>query len=230
MAVSTIYRIAEQALSLIEGGDMPAASSLSISEIKIACGQVINSLLKTEYLSVNGALGEKIPNGSVLGLYENIEVTSWNGKSISILPIKPIKLPRNMGVFAIYPKYQPNGIYELDKEFIPLQMGQGALLKSQPMINDLLGQVGYETFGDKVLFTKDLPAIYPYIVVAMRLVIMDISQYGDYDPLPILPEMETQVIQEVVKMYSLQPTAAKVVDSTSKEEKGTSIIEQKQSE
>lgn len=229
MAVSTIYRLAEQCLSIIEGGDMPAASSLSISEIKIACGQVINSLLKTEYFSVNGALGEKIPNGSVLGFYENIPVSSWNGKSIATIPIKPIKLPRNMGVWAIYPKYKENGIYELDKEFIPLQMGHGSLLVNQPIINDLMGRVGYEVFGDKVLFTKDLTATHEYVVVAMRLVIMDISQYGDYDPLPILPEMEHQVIQEVVKLYSVQPVADKVVDATSKEGKSINIREQRQS-
>ena len=45
MGVLTIYRLSEQVLALIEGGDLKAASSISINEIKIACGQVINNIL-----------------------------------------------------------------------------------------------------------------------------------------------------------------------------------------
>ena len=230
MAVVTIYRLAEQCLNLIEGGNPAAADSIDLPELKIACGQVINSLLKTEYFSVNVGMRETIPNGSVLGLYEGIEVFTSNGKSQAILPIKPLKLPRNMGVWAIYPKYTTSSNYDYDKEFIPLQMGQGGLIKSQPLINDLLGQVGYECFGDRIIFTKDIKSLYPDVVVAMRLAIMDIDQYGDFDTLPLLPEQEWQVIQEVVKIYSSQPTAGKVVDATTKEESKVPIQNQKQPE
>ena len=53
MAAITLYRLAEQILSLTEGGDLKSASSISINEIKISCGQVINNILKTEYFGVN---------------------------------------------------------------------------------------------------------------------------------------------------------------------------------
>lgn len=230
MAVCSIYRLAESCLSLIEGGDPKVASSLSLGEIKIACGQVINSILKIDYLTINGQLNEVIPNGSVLALYEDIAVQSSNGKSQATLPIKPQKLPRNMGVWGVYPKYETDSNYEYDKEFIPLQMGQGGLIKSQPMINDLLGQVGYECFGEKLYFTKDIKSLFPDVVLAMRLVVMDISQYGDYDTLPLPPEMEWDVIKEVYKMYSTQPIPDKIVDSTTAENKGIPIIQQKQPE
>lgn len=230
MAITTIQRLAEQCASLIEGGDLAAGSSIEYSELKVAIGQIINVLLKTEYFTVNLKMGEVIPNGSILGLYEGIEVQSSNGKSQATLPIKPLKLPRNMGVWAVYPKYETDSNYEYDKEFIPLQMGQGGLIKSQPMINDLLGQVGYECFGDKLYFTKDIKSLFPDVVLAMRLAIMDISQYGDFDPLPITPELENEAIMQVVKMYSQQPVIDKVVDATVKEEKTTPIREQKQAE
>jgi|SRR3954468_2438414 len=230
MAVVTIYRLAEQAMSLIEGGDAKAASSVSFGELKIACGQIINSMLKTEYFNINLKMGEMIPNGTVLGLYEGIEVQSSNGVSQATLPIKPIKLPRNIGVWAVYPRYANNSNYEYNKEFIPLQMGQTGLLQSQPLINDLLGQVGYECFGDKLFFTKDIKALFPDIVLAMRLAVMDISQYGDYDTLPVLPEMESEIIKQVVALYSVQPTADKVVDATSAEGKGTPLNQQKQTQ
>lgn len=228
MAVITLGRLSEEILKMLSGGDIQAATNISQNEIKISIGQVCNTLLKVDYLSINGKMGEMIPNGSVLGLYENIPVTSWNGKSQSTLPIKPLKLPRNMGVWAIYPKFESNQNYELDKEFIPLQMGQGGLLKSQPMINDLLGQIGYEIFGNTIIYTKNLPEMFPDIVVAMRLSIMDISLYGDFDILPILPEMEWQIKQEVVKLYSGVGTADMLVDSTTKQQQNLPLKEQKQ--
>jgi hypothetical protein len=106
-------------------------------------------------------------------------------------------------------------------------MGQGGLIKSQPLVNDLMGQVGYENFGMDIIFTKDLNAINPYVKLAMRLAIMDISLYSDYDPLPILPEQEWVVIQEVYKMFSIQPIADKLVDPTVDENKGIPTIQQK---
>ena len=230
MAAPTIYRISEQCIRLIEGGARGVGSSVTFNEVKIACGQVINSLLKTEYFTINAKVGEVIPNGTTLGLYENIDVVSYNGKSKASLPIKPMKLPRNMGIYAIYPKYEANGDYELDKEFIPLQMGQGSLIKSQPLINDLMGQVGYENFGMDVIFTKDLKTLFPNIKLAMRLAIMDISLYGDYDPLPILPEQEWQVIQEVYKVFATQVVPDKLVDPTVEENKNIPTPQQKSSQ
>ena len=224
---TTIYLLSEQAMKLIEGGTRSAGSSITFNEVKLACGNVINQLLKTEYLSINGKVGEVIPNGTTLGLYEDIDVVSYNGKSKARLPIKPIKLPRNMGIWAIYPKYDSLGSYELDKEFIPLQMGQGALIKSQPLISDLMGQVGYENFGMDVIFTRDLPSEHEYVKVAMRLAIMDISLYSDYEPLPILPEQEFEVINQVYKLYSTQVVPDKLVDPTVDESKGIPTVQQK---
>lgn len=230
MAVVTIGRLSEEILKMLSGGDIQAASNISLNEIKISIGQVINSLLKVEYFTVNAQLNEVIPNGSVLGLYEGIEVISSNGKSQATLPIKPIKMPRNMGVWAVYPKYTTDGNYEYDKEFIPLQMGQGGLIKSQPLLNDLLNQVGYECFGDRLIFTKDIKSLFPDVVLAMRLAVLDISQYGDFDPLPLLPDQEWQVKQEVIKVYSGVGVADMLVDSTTKQQQNIPIKEQKQTE
>ena len=215
-------------MKLIEGGTRSAGSRGTFNEVKLACGNVINQLLKTEYLTINGKVGEVIPNGTTLGLYEDIDVVSYNGKSKAILPIKPIKLPRNMGIWAIYAKYDPMDIgYDLDHEFIPLQMGQGGLIKSQPLLNDLMGQIGYENFGMDVIFTKDLKTLFPNIKIAMRLAIMDISMYGDFDPLPILPEQEWQVINEVYKVYATQVVPDKLVDPTVDESKNIATLQQK---
>lgn len=224
MAVITIGRMAEEIQRILNGGEIPAVPSVSANEIKIAIGQVANSLLKVDYLSVNVKLGETIANGTVLGLYEGIVPTSYKtGKSKATLPIKPLRLPRNMGIFSVFMADEP------DKEFIPLQMGQRNLLQSQPLISDLLGQVGYENFGLELVFTKDLPMLYPDKTLSMRLAIMDISEYGDWDVLPLLPEHEFQIKQEVVKLFSGVPIGDKLVDSTAKQNINIPLNQQKQS-
>lgn len=230
MGVVTIGRLSEEILKILSGGEIQAATNISINEIKVSIGQVCNQLLKVEQFTINERMREKIPNGSVLAWYEGIEVTSSNGKSKAMLPIKPLKLERDMGVYAVYPKYTTNGNYELDNEFIPLQMGQAALLKSQPMINDFLGQVGRETFGMQLNFTKDIKSMFPDVVLGMWLAIMDVSLYGDYDPLPILPEQEWTVKQEVIKLYSTVGVSDNLVDSTTKQQQNVPIREQKQAE
>ncbi len=225
MPVITKYRLAEEIKKLLDGADIPAASSISLNEIKISCGQVINSLLKTDYLQINTKIGETIPNGSVLGYYPNIVVEKWKNKSRVRLPIKPLKLPRDMGVWSVFPS-DPE-MY--DKEFIPLEMGQWSLLQSQPLLNNLLGQIGRETYGDYIIFTKDITIPGEVVTVDMRLVIMDLDQYDDFDPLPVMAEMEWQIKQEVYKLYSTQPLPDKLVDSTVKENKNVPLNQQKQS-
>jgi hypothetical protein len=224
MAVITLGRLAEEILRMLDGGQIQAASAVSANEIKIAIGQVANGLLKTDYLTVNAKLGETIANGTVLGLYEGIVPTSYQtGKSKATLPIMPLKLPRDMGVFSVFRTNDP------DNEFIPLQMGQRNLLQSQPLINDLLGQIGRERFGMELVFTKDIPLLYPGETLSMRLAIMDISEYGDYDVLPLLPEHEWQIKQEVVKMFSGMPLPDKLVDSSNKGNQGIPLNQQKES-
>jgi len=62
----------------------------------------------------------------------------------------------------------------------------------------------------------------------MRLAVMDISQYGDWDILPILPEMESQVIKMVYELYASQVTRDTIVDSTVKEDKNMPLNKQTQ--
>lgn len=228
MAVLTLARLSEEIRRLLDGGNIQAASKTSDNEIRLAICQVCNSLLKVEYFT-NLKMNERIPNGTVLGWYDEIEITSYGvGKSKATLPAKPVKLPRNMGVWAIYPKYTTNGVYDFDQEFIPLQMGHGALLKSQPMINDLLGQVGYENFGLELVFNKDLKGLFPNIKLGMRLAILDMSQYDDWDVLPLPADYEWDIKKEVLKLYGVDGVADKTVDSSVKEQQNNPIKTQSQ--
>jgi hypothetical protein len=221
---TTIYKISEEILKALSGGAIQAATSISMSEIKISVCQVVNQLLKVEQFNVNEkVLGEIIPNGTVVASYEGIVPYAWiTGRSKADIPVKPLKLRRNMGIFSVFFTDDP------DNEFIPLQMGQRSLLKSQPQINDLLGQIGYENKSLELQFTKDLVSLFPSKTLTVELLLMDVSLYDDFDPLPILPEQEWTVKQEVIKLYSGVGIADMVVDPLSKQLQNIPAPQQKQ--
>lgn len=219
---TTKYRLSEQIVRLFNGGDIPVATKLSINEAKLGVEQVLNKMLKLEYLNNNIPLGELIPNGAAIATYEGITVTQFGTRSKSTLPAMPLKLPRGIGVYQIFDPAN------MDCPFIPLEMGQQCLLSTQPLINNLLGQVGYEWYGMDIIYTTDLTQP-DSIEVTMRLVVMDISQYSDWDILPVPAEMEWDVINEVVKLYMAEPVADRINESKDSEQRNIPVNQQRQS-
>jgi len=221
---TTLYRLAEEILKPLSSGALQTGTNISINEIKLSICQVANTMLKTEHMMFSEKLGETIPNGSVVATYDDIVPVSWViGKSKASLPIKPIKLKRNMGVWAVYFTDDP------DNQFIPVQMGQMSMLRSQHQINGLLGQIGYENKGIELQFNQDLPLLHAGRKISFELIIMDISQYDDYTIFPILPEQEWQIKQEVWKLYSNVGITDLLVDPGNKQQQNIPVNLQKQS-
>lgn len=208
---TTRYKIAEQAMLIINGGRVGNASKVHINELKIAVNQLANQALKMEYFQINVPMQEMIPNGAAIATYENIIVTKYKNVSKSVLPCYPLKLPRGMGVFQIMNPDDVNAC------FIPLEMSMAALVSSQGVLSDLLGHTGFEVYGTNVVYTKDLTLPSQDVYVTIRLVVLDINQYSDWDILPLAPEQEWQIINEVVRLYGPEPPADKLVDPGIKE-------------
>ena len=221
MATITKYKIAEKCMRLLNGGNIPVASKVHILEIMSGVEQVLNKLLKMEYLNINIPSMELIPNGASVATYTDIAVEQYGDRSKSTLPAFPLKLPRGIGVYQIFDPANP------DCPFIPLEMGQYGLVKTQPLINGLLDQVGYEWYGMDIIYTTDLTQPDP-IAVTMRLVVLDIAQYDDYDILPIPADMENDIVQEVYKLYATEPVPDKIVDSGVNAQNNVPIQQQSQ--
>jgi hypothetical protein len=187
--------MAEQIQYRLAAGYPDSNVSTQRDDLYAAIGQKINAALKMEHFNVTLPSGETMPSNAMLAIYDGVAVTSTsNGRSIAYLPIQPISLPRNMGVYSISD----------DKEqvaFIPLLAGQRMLLKSQPLINDLLGQVGYEIRGKKVEFTKDLTLL-GTTMVNMTLAVFDVDSYEETDALPINADLEEQIVVELTKEFA----------------------------
>lgn len=207
--MATKGTIVEQVRRIISGGD-PSISALKVQEVRAAVEQILNKLLRTDILSVNLPSGETIPDGYLIAHYDDQSVEQWKDRSRTKLPAIPMALPKGMGVFHVGASGDPDDFY------VPIPAGQAALMKTQPLMNDLLGRVGYEVKDGYVIYHKDITAP-PLSVdkVDMQLVVADFSKYGDYDLLPIPAGMEVDVISETVKLFSVSPPQDNIVDSTS---------------
>lgn len=210
---STKYSIAEQVRLRLTGGSGKQAAIVDPRELMKAVEQVCNSLLKMDYFKTTLQVGETTPENLSLATYENIPITTYKGVARAILPAIPIRLPRNMGCWAVFPFNLITGATLFSSQFIPIPFGMAALLQSQPMISDLLGQIGYEPQGGSLVFDKDITAA-PYSIAActMQLVVLDISQYGDYDLLPLPADMEADAIEEVYQRFAPEKPPVKIDD------------------
>lgn len=205
----TRYFLAEQVRRQLAGGDPSSAVVPEMEELRAAINQAINSLTKAEYFTETLAGGETIPEGCVITTYEGVAVTSWRDVSKATLPAMPIKLPRNMGIWAI------TKTDEAFVQFIPVPVGQTGFLSSQRGMSDVLGQVAYEPRGKEVIFNKDLPAQTPAITsVDMQLIVSDISKYNDYETLPINADMEEKVITAVFNQFAKNQRKVLINDTT----------------
>ena len=195
MVGSTKYRLAEQILLKLTGGSPQVASKVQLDDIKLAIGQKINEIYKASHFSVTLASGETVPDGLMLATYTGIAVTSLGERSVATLPIMPISLPRNVGVFQVYDSVDSSN------EYIPYQTGQYNLFSKLPLISGLLKQTGYEAKGNQLLFSRDITLLGAKTVNAV-LAVMDISKYDDFTPLPISADMESTIVDSVYEKFA----------------------------
>jgi hypothetical protein len=187
--------IAEQVKYKLAAGFPDLGDAVLEQDIFVAIGQKVNAKYKLEYFDTTLPSGETIPNSLSLATYENIPVASLsNGRSKSLLPVTPISLPRNIGIFSIE---DANG----EVTFIPLLPSQRILLKNQPLINDILGQVGYEVRNKSIEYSVDL-TLWNINAVTMRLAVLDIDQYSETDILPIPASSEEDIVNELYAQFA----------------------------
>jgi hypothetical protein len=200
--MTTIYSISEQVMRLM-AGNIIISGRYHINDVKRLVVQVSNQLLKADHFAINVPEGDTIPNNCMVFTYDNVAVTTYKTtKSKCTLPSIPISLPRNMGVLHI------SKTDDIDEPFIPIPTSMYGIIKPQDLLGDLSGLIGYEVVGKDVIFTKNLPGM-GVNAVYMRLVGSDISQFGDYDILPLSADMEAQVIQTVYNILVQTPPADK---------------------
>lgn len=206
MAGTTKFLMAEQVLLRLAGGFRDVNQSVQMEDVVKSIEQVINSMFQMQYYNSVLPSGETVPDNLMIAYYEDIAVTTVGDKSKALLPIMPISLPRNMGVFRVTDSK--------GNDFIPVPLGQGALLNADKLLNDLLGQVWYEIKNFTVEFSKDIKLL-GINTVNMYLVVMDISLYSNTDPLPVPKNMEEEIVERVYAKFERVMAESGIVNNYS---------------
>lgn len=198
--MTTKSQLIERVRRILSGGYPSNRDRVKDAEIEKQLESAINRLLKAEMFNMTYNVdGMSIPDGVMIGTYENIPVVGGlNDTCTAELPVTPMYLPEKMGVFSVYPTSYP------EAEFIPIPSGQYYILQQIKEINSLLGRVPYIWDGRKLTIYRNLigDGIFS---VDIKLAVADLSTLGPNDPLPLSPELEEQAIQACAQIFLVEP-------------------------
>lgn len=170
---------------------------IDLREVKLLLNQSINKVLKLQVSESFKAGQVDVPKCSLIEYTCAVTADSVNSRSYITLPAIPLTLPLDMGIWSIAASSAAMTPY------IPLP-AQDVIVFQGTNVSALEQQVGYYIQGKKVYFTKDitLSANGSITSVIVNLLVSDFSQIGDTDLLPISPEVEATVIEDVLNTIS----------------------------
>ena len=168
-----------------------------IREVMLLVNQAINKILKLEVAESFKAGLVDIPKCSLIQYTASVTADATNNRSFITLPVIPLTLPLDMGIWSI------SASNAAMTPYIPIP-AQDVLVFQGANLSYLEGQIGYYVQGKKVFFTKDITLAGNGSIssVIINILASDFSQFADNDMLPISPEVESAVITEVLNIIS----------------------------
>jgi hypothetical protein len=123
---------------------------------------------------------------------------SGNSRAYITLPVIPINLPMDMGIWSIAATNAAMTPY------IPIP-AQDVIVFQGTNLSALEQQVGYYMQGKRVYFTKDITTVGNGSItsVIVNLLASDFSTQGENDLLLISPEVENSIIEDVLGILGL---------------------------
>jgi hypothetical protein len=153
--MTTVGIIAEQIQRLtkrMSGSDDSNKRVVDRREIKALIVQVANALLKPRAMAAMKMGDISTPPCNLIS-YDLIPVTSVSGRSTAVIPVYPISLPRDLGVWSVVPKL--SGIDMAP--YIPITASDWDLLRSYDE-GLLENQTGYYVENQNIYLTSAVPA------------------------------------------------------------------------
>jgi len=194
----TKKEFSDMILFKLAGGIPDSGFPIDERDIWDALEHKVNEKFKLHQFDATLPSGEYIPENTMIATYEGNTVTSTgDGKSSATLPVIPISLPKNIGIFLVYDPANP------DFPFKPLQRGQTALLRTNPILGSALNIITYEPKNNILIFNIDL-TVFDITEVTMELCVFEISNYSITQELPIPADyvgiIEDELVQEFAKV------------------------------
>jgi hypothetical protein len=174
-----------------------ASDVIDLREVMMLLVQSINKVLKLQVSESFKAGQVDVPKCNLLEYTCAVTAESGNNRSYITLPAIPLTLPLDMGIWSIAASNAALTPY------IPIP-AQDIIVFQGTNVSALEQQIGYYIQGKRIYFTKDitLSANGSITSVKVNLFVSDFSQIGDNDLLPISPEVESIVIEDVLNAIS----------------------------
>lgn len=174
--------------------DLPISHKQIIrkEELDLLVNQIANEFLSLTVKESIKVGDLEIPS-CMIATYPNNTVTTENGRYVTTLPVYPIQVKRNIGVWSVVPQTGTYPSLTDGSPLIPITQEDWDLLRAtdEGLLED---QTGYYVEGRKIFFTKAVAT-----KVKLKLLISDLSLVGDNDPYPISSDMESQLIARALE-------------------------------
>lgn len=174
------------------------SDAIDLREIKLLVNQSINKVLKLQVAESFKAGLVDVPKCNLMEYTCAVTSDSANNRAYITLPAIPITLPMDMGIWSIA---APTAAMT---PYIPIP-AQDVLVFQGTNVSALEQQIGYYVQGKLIYFTKDitLSANGSISTVKVNLLVSDFSALNDNDLLPISPEVETTIMEDVLNTLGL---------------------------
>lgn len=157
--------------------------AIDVRLIDIMIEQSINANLSVRFLNSMKVGEVQIPTCNI------IEYTLTPSAGVVTLPVYPIQLPFDIGVWKVSLVSNGIGMVPINAAMSNVYGGTSA--------GYLEGQTGYVVKGNKIRFTTSVTA-----PVNVELLVSDFSTTSETDPLPISADVEALVVSDVLDKIS----------------------------
>ena len=196
---TTKKQLAEQVIRILNSGDVTNDNSIDPRELLLAIEQERDRLVRLR-LFESLSQGEGDIPGDVVSTFDSITIKKDVVKNLlySSLPGRIMSLPRDMGILHVsYTKDQYNAF---------IRMPNGSLSLYNGLVSSMIGgRGGYWLEGDRIYYNNSVDDC-----CGNTVIIKMIMNSGDVDPndiFPIPPDMESEVIRNVIQLYAPMKSA-----------------------
>lgn len=208
--MTTPKKLAYQIIRLLSNGTRPKDSNLNEDYIIAEVRQVAHAKIKGEFYQLKNE-GENSISHLYIGTYSNVEVELDQDRERCYidLPAVHMNLPGGLGIQEVRPQ---TGDIATDVAMIPILPNEIELFRSLNVGSEIFkDQWCFEPSRDKIWFTEcDNETLLEAGIeeVEVKLVVLDPAQIGDNDTLPVPPEMEMDIIKDVLLLHGYNPQQA----------------------
>jgi hypothetical protein len=194
---TTKYKLADQALRILSGGEIQNSSDTQIREMMLAVSQARDYLVRQEvWALIQQADSFDIP-GEYITTYE-MEVKKDKKYDImySKLPAKYLNLPRNLGVYSV------SLVEDLWNAFIPVSPNFRSLYNGLGA-SCLESRIGYWVERNKVYY-QGMDSSDNIGEVSIKLIVASNEIDDEDEVFPIPADKEMEVIKLALDLYTPQ--------------------------